>query len=416
MAQHRPEFFQTPKPPTAAAGAAASGSGSPGPSEFSGERVIPIHICTDEEGTNGRSASSASASGNGEATAHANSSSATASSSDCPKSYATQRNNTAEIPRVKEISRNQRAQSAPPSGSSGINMTHCGGGQSKKNGNTAGREIPIQIEINSSKSCNGQPVGPKTGRMPHANKSAAPTEGVNVGEDTNKASEQESKPTPPKKPLVLDPMDKIKIVAEQVRELAEKVNVFNKNCSEKDYLYLDEMLTRCLIQLDDVEVEGKDDLRQARREVIKSIQKCISDLEVKAEKQPMNADVTETEVEPMAEDTNAAGDVTTVAAENPNENNSAKNPEPDETKEDPSKVNKVEPMTVDQDEALMNGAADQTTNNTSNQENSAKTNAAGDTKTETQQPPGEKGEEIGKTEDKKSEAAKAGQEPQKMET
>lgn len=47
-------------------------------------------------------------------------------------------------------------------------------------------------------------------------------------------------------------------------------------------MYLDEMLTRELIKLDDIETEGKENVRQARKNAIKSIQNSISLLESKA--------------------------------------------------------------------------------------------------------------------------------------
>jgi hypothetical protein len=51
---------------------------------------------------------------------------------------------------------------------------------------------------------------------------------------------------------------------------------------DKEYIYLDEMLTRNLLKLDDIDTEGKDDVRQARKDTIRAIQRCISCLEGKA--------------------------------------------------------------------------------------------------------------------------------------
>lgn len=47
-------------------------------------------------------------------------------------------------------------------------------------------------------------------------------------------------------------------------------------------MYLDEMLTRELIKLDDIETEGRDNVRQARKNAIRTIQETISLLESKA--------------------------------------------------------------------------------------------------------------------------------------
>lgn len=46
-------------------------------------------------------------------------------------------------------------------------------------------------------------------------------------------------------------------------------------------MFLDEMLTRELIKLDDIETEGKENVRQARKQAIKSIQESINLLESK---------------------------------------------------------------------------------------------------------------------------------------
>ncbi|XP_037093674.1 uncharacterized protein LOC119113469 [Pollicipes pollicipes] len=45
------------------------------------------------------------------------------------------------------------------------------------------------------------------------------------------------------------------------------------------YIFLDEMLTRELIKLDDVETGGDDEVRTSRKDVIMSIQNCLGRLE-----------------------------------------------------------------------------------------------------------------------------------------
>lgn len=65
-------------------------------------------------------------------------------------------------------------------------------------------------------------------------------------------------------------------------ELVTQVEQFAGKPRDKQYLYLDEMLTRNLIKLDNIDTEGKDTIRQARKEAIKCIEKWISILEAKA--------------------------------------------------------------------------------------------------------------------------------------
>lgn len=67
-----------------------------------------------------------------------------------------------------------------------------------------------------------------------------------------------------------------------VDDLAEQVRRYvGGTRQDKEYMYLDEMLTRELIKLDDIETEGRENVRQARRNAIKSIQDTISLLEKK---------------------------------------------------------------------------------------------------------------------------------------
>ncbi|XP_065212902.1 BAG family molecular chaperone regulator 3 isoform X2 [Planococcus citri] len=99
---------------------------------------------------------------------------------------------------------------------------------------------------------------------------------------------QAEKPHPPPPVQKLDPMSRIEQVRNDVEELATEVEKFaGTSRTDKEYLYLDEMLTRNLIKLDLVEVEGNETLRVARKDVIRSIQKAISCLESKV---PIPAD------------------------------------------------------------------------------------------------------------------------------
>lgn len=68
----------------------------------------------------------------------------------------------------------------------------------------------------------------------------------------------------------------------EVDDLAEQVRRYvGGSRQDKEYMYLDEMLTRELIKLDDIETEGRENVRQARKNAIKSIQDTIGLLETK---------------------------------------------------------------------------------------------------------------------------------------
>lgn len=81
-----------------------------------------------------------------------------------------------------------------------------------------------------------------------------------------------------------DPIFKIQQIQKDVNALMSAVDQYNGTSKDKQYLYLDEMLTRNLLKLDNIETEGKDIIRQARKEAIKCIEKCISILESKVSK------------------------------------------------------------------------------------------------------------------------------------
>jgi hypothetical protein len=68
-------------------------------------------------------------------------------------------------------------------------------------------------------------------------------------------------------------LDKIK---EEVDSLMEKIKNFSGTKQDKEYLYLDEMLTRHLIALDGIEPEGQPEIRHLRKESIKSVNLCLS--------------------------------------------------------------------------------------------------------------------------------------------
>lgn len=92
-------------------------------------------------------------------------------------------------------------------------------------------------------------------------------------------------PAPPKpQSTPVDPITQILAIQTDVLNLMTEVEKFTGTKKDKNYIYLDEMLTRNLIKLDLIETDGKDNIRTARKEAIKCIQKCIAVLEAKAEK------------------------------------------------------------------------------------------------------------------------------------
>ena len=75
--------------------------------------------------------------------------------------------------------------------------------------------------------------------------------------------------------------DRIASIALEADALLPRIEAFSGPRNDREFLYLDEMLTRLLLKLDDVIVDGREDVRQARKEAIASIQNCINRLEAK---------------------------------------------------------------------------------------------------------------------------------------
>lgn len=124
-------------------------------------------------------------------------------------------------------------------------------------------------------------------------------------ENVKRASTPQRQPTPPKQPVpppqqqeapqvqqpeqnataakqkaIEDSITKIQKIQQSVLDLMSRVEQYNGK-DRKEYLYLDEMLTQNLLKLDNIDAEGKDNIKNARREAIKCINSLISLLEAK---------------------------------------------------------------------------------------------------------------------------------------
>ncbi|XP_005180486.2 BAG domain-containing protein Samui isoform X2 [Musca domestica] len=95
--------------------------------------------------------------------------------------------------------------------------------------------------------------------------------------------QQQNTGLPPQTPHTVDSINKIQDIQRDVLELMTRVEKFTGTRSDKEYAYLDEMLTRNLLKLDNIDTNGKESIRLARKEAIKCIQASINVLEAKAE-------------------------------------------------------------------------------------------------------------------------------------
>jgi len=122
--------------------------------------------------------------------------------------------------------------------------------------------VPIKVE---------QPRSRASSQEPALRPGSSPTPARTTPQPTES-------PAQPKDPKLVK-LDKIK---SEVEVLMEQIaNFKGKNKKDKEYLYLDEMLTRHLIALDGIEPEGQPEIRQMRKESIQSVSKCASLLDEK---------------------------------------------------------------------------------------------------------------------------------------
>lgn len=141
--------------------------------------------------------------------------------------------------------------------------------------------IPIQIEgENNSRSCIKTNKTLKT-ESPRVNgcpisKSANKAETTkNVQLETNKMQDDKEKNS------VKNLLRKIEDVLIEFKKYEILVNAFSDTSEDKQYRYLDEMLTRCMLQLDNVDTMGNESVRLARKNAIKKVQASIDLLETK---------------------------------------------------------------------------------------------------------------------------------------
>lgn len=107
-----------------------------------------------------------------------------------------------------------------------------------------------------------------------------------AAQDQPDAAAATAQPAQPPPPPANDPISKIQKIQRDVLAIFDQVERFQGGKDgkrDKQYLYLDEMLTQNLLKLDSIDAEDQPQIKSARREAIKSINHCIAVLEAKAE-------------------------------------------------------------------------------------------------------------------------------------
>ncbi|KAF7284600.1 hypothetical protein GWI33_021882 [Rhynchophorus ferrugineus] len=126
-------------------------------------------------------------------------------------------------------------------------------------------------------------------RFPNSNKATHTTPQPQSKQENVPPQQEQKQPTEQPKPQPQQPskqpagpIEQIQAIQKDVSALLHQVEAFSGIPKDKNYLYLDEMLTRNLLKLDNIDTQGQDTIRSARKEAIKCIEKAISLLETKA--------------------------------------------------------------------------------------------------------------------------------------
>ncbi|XP_053204894.1 BAG domain-containing protein Samui-like [Panonychus citri] len=144
--------------------------------------------------------------------------------------------------------------------------------QQSGNGGPHVINIPVNAERSQSSENKSQPQPQPQPHQPAPNQSKASSE-------------------PQKGPV--DPLDLIKSIKDEACRLESEVNNFDGE-SQKQYRYLDEMLTRCMLKLDNIDSGGRDEVRSARKSTLAYVDRVIAILENKVNRPGTNQEVPET--------------------------------------------------------------------------------------------------------------------------
>lgn len=169
--------------------------------------------------------------------------------------------------------------------------------------------IPIQVEGANNVQRNSQPkivpkspkpkvdASPKPKRAaPTANngcsQSKLPSKDKSLKKDDKVQSEPNENEVDQSKNYVEISLKKIEDILTEFKTYETGVLEFTGTSKDKQFRYLDEMLTRCMLRLDDIVTMGHEEIRLARKNAVKKVQASIDLLENKTSVQP----VTSTEI------------------------------------------------------------------------------------------------------------------------
>lgn len=149
-----------------------------------------------------------------------------------------------------------------------------------------GRDVPLVNKINIPQQTSEQ--APPTYQQSQRQEAQATPKTPNrpapfIAKENVPQQSNEQSQIPPQTPHTTDCINKIQDIQRDVLDLMGKVEHFGGLKGDKEYMYLDEMLTRNLLKLDTIDTNGKESIRLARKEAIKCIQASIGVLDAKSE-------------------------------------------------------------------------------------------------------------------------------------
>jgi NTP pyrophosphatase (non-canonical NTP hydrolase) len=102
---------------------------------------------------------------------------------------------------------------------------------------------------------------------------------VKIIETPEPPKPEEPKPEPKELSAAENKLQKIQ---SEIAEILQRVEKFTGGKRDKEYLFLDDLLTQKLCLLDSIDSDGREDIRMMRKDSIKTVNRCLSILDKRA--------------------------------------------------------------------------------------------------------------------------------------
>ncbi|BFZ11218.1 hypothetical protein BsWGS_14257 [Bradybaena similaris] len=144
---------------------------------------------------------------------------------------------------------------------------------------------------------------PRASPTPDAPTPQESCQSESAAESLEHEDQEPAQPDPSARSLEEKAFEIINGIMIEVKALEEQVNTFKGVKTDKQYRYLEEMLTRSLLKLDSVESGSNESVRQARRQAVRYIEAAVNLLELKAVSSESQTHISSCEQNPDQEKT-----------------------------------------------------------------------------------------------------------------